>query len=68
MAAVADGHTECQSEHTSDMSVQSFTEMPPECSVTQEPVDSAERSSQRSLENIGKIPLDEMMDHFMPTE
>ena len=27
MAAVADGHTECQSEHTSDMSVQSFTEM-----------------------------------------
>ena len=65
MAAVADGHTECQSEHTSDMSVQSFTEM-----TSRVFGDSGasglggKEQSAKSGVNIGKIPLDEMMDHL----
>ena len=65
MAAVADGHTECQSEHTSDMSVQSFTEMTSRVfgDSGASGLGGKEQSAKPGV-NIGKIPLDEMMDHL----
>jgi|GEM_PF-2435331 hypothetical protein len=65
MAAVADGHTECQSEHTSDMSVQSFTEMTSKVfgDSGASGLGGKEQSAKPGV-NIGKIPLDEMMDHL----
>lgn len=65
MAAVADGHTECQSEHTSDMSVQSFTEMTSKVfgDSGASGLGGKEQSAKPGV-NIGKIPLDEMMNHL----
>ncbi|MBL6710011.1 MAG: hypothetical protein ISQ10_02955 [Planctomycetes bacterium] len=65
MAAVADGHTECQSEHTSDMSVQSFTEVASKVfgDSGASGLGGKEQSAKPGV-NIGKIPLDEMMDHL----
>ena len=65
MAAVADGHTECQSEHTSDMSVQSFTEIASKVfgDSGASGLGGKEQSAKLGV-NIGKIPLDEMMDHL----
>ncbi len=65
MAAVADCYTECQSEHTSDMSVQSFTEMTSRVfgDSGASGLGGKEQSAKPGV-NIGKIPLDEMMDHL----
>ena len=65
MAAVADGHSECQSEHTSDMSVQSFTEIASKVfgDSGASGLGGKEQSAKPGV-NIGKIPLDEMMDHL----
>ena len=65
MAAVADGCTECQSEHTSDMSVQSFTEIASKVfgDSGASGLGGKEQSAKPGV-NIGKIPLDEMMDHL----
>jgi hypothetical protein len=65
MAAVADGHTECQSEHTSDMSVQSFTEMTSRVfgDSGASGLGGKDQSAKPGV-NIGKIPLDEMMNHL----
>ena len=65
MAAVADGCTECQSEHTNDMSVQSFTEIASKVfgDSGASGLGGKEQSAKPGV-NIGKIPLDEMMDHL----
>ena len=65
MAAVADGCTECQSEHTSDMSVQSFTEIASKVfgDSGASGLGGKEQSAKPGV-NIGKLPLDEMMDHL----
>ena len=65
MAAVADGCTERQSEHTSDMSAQSFTEMASKVfgDSGASGLGGKEQSAKPGV-NIGKIPLDEMIDHL----
>ena len=65
MAAVADGCTECQSEHTNDMSVQSFTEIASKVfgDSGASGLGGKEQSAKPGV-NIGKIPLDEMIDHL----
>ena len=65
MAAVADGCTERQSEHTSDMSAQSFTEMASKVfgDSGASGLGGKEQSAKPGV-NIGKIPLDEIIDHL----